>query len=327
MVTLRVGINIMEKRRLGTSHLEITPVGAGAFAIGGWMWGQQDERDSIAALRAALESGVNWIDTAPVYGEGRASEVTGRVIKSLPTADRPLVFTKFGLHIVDGEREKSGSAAQVERDCEEELVRLGVDCIDLFQLHWPAPEPVAETAAACDRLLKAGKIRAVGVSNFSAAELAEWAATGLPLHSVQNGFSLVRPEPSLEVLPWCRKHHVGLLAYSPLFRGLLSGTWTAEKTFPPGDHRGQRDDFQGEHLKRWLQAIEELRTLGNEIGLDVRQLAVSRLLHEPGVSGVIVGVRNADQGTELARLAVPLYPETLRAIDAIANRARLEADG
>lgn len=312
----------MEKRRLGTSDLEITPVGAGAFAIGGWMWGEQDERDSIAALRAALESGVNWIDSAPVYGEGRASEVTGRVIKSLPPADRPLVFTKFGLHIVDGERVKSGSAAQVERDCEEELVRLGVERIDLFQLHWPAPQPVAETAAACDRLLQAGKIRAVGVSNFSAAELAEWAATGLPLHSVQNGFSLVRPEPSLEVLPWCRENQVGLLAYSPLFRGLLSGTWTSEKTFPPGDHRGQRDDFQGEHLKRWLQAIEELRALGNEIGLDVRQLAISRLLHEPGVSGVIVGVRNARQGTGLACLAAPLTPETLHAIDAIADRAR-----
>jgi len=312
----------MNKRHLGSSELEITPVGAGAFAIGGWMWGEQDERDSIAALQAALDSGVNWIDSAPVYGEGRASEVTGKVLKSLPPSDRPLIFTKFGLHIVDGERVKSGSAAQVERDCEAELVRLGVDCIDLFQLHWPAPEPVGETAAACDRLLKAGKIRAVGVSNFSTAELTEWAATGFPLHCVQNGFSLVRPEPSLEVLPWCREHHVGLLAYSPLFRGLLSGTWTADKTFPPGDHRGQRKDFQGEHLRRWLQAIEELRALGKEIGLNVRQLAVSRLLHEPGVSGVIVGVRNAAQGTGLAQLAAPLAPEAIHAIDAIANRAR-----
>jgi len=317
---------IMNKRRLGSSELEITPVGAGAFAIGGWMWGEQDERDSIAALRAALDSGVNWIDSAPVYGEGRASEVTGKLIKSLPPSERPLVFTKFGLHIVDGERVKSGSTVQVERDCEEELVRLGVDCIDLFQLHWPAPEPVAETAAACDRLLKAGKIRAVGVSNFSAAELAEWAATGMPLHSVQNGFSLVRPEPSLEVLPWCREHQVGLLAYSPLFRGLLAGTWTPDKTFPPGDHRGQREDFRGEHLQRWLQAIEELRTLGKEIGLDVRQLAVSRLLHEPGVSGVIVGVRNAAQGTGLARLAVPLTPATIHEIDTIADKARRRAD-
>lgn len=312
----------MKKRRVGSSDLDITPIGAGAFAIGGWMWGDQDERDSIAALHAALDSGVNWIDSAPVYGEGKASEVTGKVIQTLPPSKRPLVFTKFGLHIVDGERVKSGSTAQVERDCEAELVRLGVDCIDLFQLHWPAPEPVAETAAACDRLLRAGKIRAVGVSNFNAAALAEWVATGLPLHSVQNGFSLVRPEPSLEVLPWCREHQVGLLAYSPLFRGLLSGTWTADKTFPPGDHRGQRDDFRGEHLRRWLQAVEALRALGKEIGLDVRQLAVSRLLHEPGVSGVIVGVRNARQGTGLAQLAAPLAPDTIRAIDAIADRAR-----
>lgn len=313
---------LLTKRRLGTSDIEITPVGAGAFAIGGWLWGSQDEHDSIAALQAALASGVNWIDTAPVYGEGTASKVTGKVLKSIPPSERPLVFTKFGLHIVDGQRVQSGSASEVERDCNEELVRLGVDRIDLFQLHWPAPEPVAETAAACDRLLKAGKIRAIGVSNFSAAQLAEWTATGLPLHSVQNGFSLVRPEPSLDVLPWCRENNVGLLAYSPLFRGLLSGTWPADKTFPPGDHRGERDDFRGPHLKHWLQAVEELRALGKENGLDVRQLAVSRLLHEPGVSGVIVGVRNARQGTGLASLAVPLTPECISAIDEIAARAR-----
>lgn len=312
----------LQKRRIGSSDLEISPVGAGAFAIGGWMWGTQDERDSIAALIAALESGVNWIDTAPAYGEGIASTVTGKALKLLPPSKRPLVFSKFGLHVVDGERIKCGSAAQVERDCDAELMRLGVDCIDLFQLHWPAPDPMFETAEACNRLLQQGKIRAVGVSNFETAQLLEWQQTGFPLHCVQNGFSLVDPDPSLAVLPWCRENQVGLLGYSPLFRGMLSGTWTKQKTFPWGDHRGERKAFRGEHLERWLQAVEEIRDLGKDIGLDLRQLVISRLLHEPGVSGVIVGVRNAGQGTGLANLGVSLDAGVIQAIDAIAARAR-----
>lgn len=315
-------LNGMPTRLLGSSGLRITPVGVGAFAIGGWMWGGQDDTDSEGALRAALDAGINWIDTAPIYGEGKASLVVGRVLKKIPPSQRPLVFTKFGHHFINGQRITDGSAGQVERDCTEELARLAVDTIDLFQLHWPAPQPIGETAAACAKLLKAGKIRAVGVSNFSAAQLAEWKATGLPLHSVQNGFSLVKPEPSTAVLPWCRANQVGLLAYSPLFRGLLSGTWTADKTFPPGDHRSERDDFRGPHLKRWLQAVEELRALGSADGLSVPQLAVSRLLCDAGVAGVIVGARNPAQGAALGSLAVTLRPSQIAAIDAIVDRCR-----
>jgi aryl-alcohol dehydrogenase-like predicted oxidoreductase len=309
-------------RHLGSSELTISPVGVGAFAIGGWMWGGQDDAESERALLAALDTGINWIDTAPIYGEGKASLVVGRVLKKLPSSRRPLVFTKFGHHFINGQRITDGSAAQVERDCDEELARLGTECIDLFQLHWPAPQPIQETASACAKLLKAGKIRAVGVSNFSAVQLAEWKATGFPLHSVQNGFSLVKPEPSEAVLPWCCENGVGLLAYSPLFRGLLSGTWAADKSFPPGDHRGERDDFRGTHLRRWLAAVEELRALGAEVGLTVPQLAVSRLLCNAGVAGVIVGGRNAAQGAALRGLAVVLRPEQIAAIDAIAERCR-----
>jgi aryl-alcohol dehydrogenase-like predicted oxidoreductase len=146
----------MIKRALGTTDMHITAIGVGAFAIGGWMWGGQDDAESEAALRAALDAGVNWIDTAPIYGEGKASLVVGRVLKSMPAAQRPLVFTKFGHHLQDGKRITDGSRAQVQRDCDEELQRLGVERLDLFQLHWPAPQPVDETAAACADLLKAG---------------------------------------------------------------------------------------------------------------------------------------------------------------------------
>jgi aryl-alcohol dehydrogenase-like predicted oxidoreductase len=316
----------MIKRPLGTSDMNITAIGVGAFAIGGWMWGGQDDAASEAAIRAALDAGVNWIDSAPIYGEGKASAVIGRVLKGMPAASRPLVFTKFGHHLVDGQRITDGSAAQVQRDCEEELQRLGVERIDLFQLHWPAPQPVEETAAACAALLKAGKIRAVGVSNFSAEQLAAWQATGLPLHSVQNGFSLVKPETGTAVLPWCVDHNVGFLAYSPLFRGLLSGTWTADKTFPAGDHRGERDDFRGPRLARWLQAVEEMRVLGEEDELTVPQLAIGWLLCHEGVSGVIVGARTAAQGAALGDLAMPLKQIQVDAIDAIVARCRADLD-
>ena len=310
------------RRLLGASGLSITPIGVGAFAMGGWMWGGQDDRESEAAIRAALDAGVNWIDTAPIYGEGKASLAVGRVLRSLPPSRRPLVFTKFGHHLIDGSRVTDGSAAQVARDCEEELSRLGVECLDLFQLHWPAPQPVEETAEACARLLEAGKIRAIGVSNFNGEQLAAWAATGVPLHSVQNGFSLVQPGTSVPVLPWCVANNVGLLAYSPLFRGLLSGTWTADKAFPPGDHRGDRDDFRGPRLARWLLAVDELRALGAGAGLGVPQLATGWLLAHPGVAGVIVGARNAAQGAALGHLGVTLDPAMVDAINGIAARCK-----
>ncbi len=314
----------MIKRTLGTSDLTITAIGVGAFAVGGWMWGGQDDDDSVAAIRAALDAGINWIDTAPIYGEGKASLVVGRVLRDLDPSQRPMVFSKFGHHLVDGQRLTDGSAVQIERDCEEELSRLGVERIDLFQLHWPAPQPVAETAAACERLLKAGKIRAIGVSNCSAEQLADWLATGVPLASVQNGFSLVKPEPSAEVLPWCVEHQVGLLAYSPLFRGLLSGTWGPDKTFPPGDHRGERDEFRGPRLARWLQAVDELRTLGADDELSVPQIAIGWLLCHEGVAGVIVGARNAGQGAALGDLAMPLKQAQIDAVDAIVARCRAD---
>jgi aryl-alcohol dehydrogenase-like predicted oxidoreductase len=267
-----------------------------------------------------LDSGINWIDTAPVYGEGKASRLVGKVLKSIPENSQPYVFTKFGLHVIDGERVKNGSAAQVVADCEDELKRLGIERIDCFQLHWPTPQPMQETADACARLFAAGKIRAIGVSNFNCQQLANWHATGIPLHTVQNAFSIINPQPSTDVLPWCIDHHVGLLAYSPLFRGMLSGTWTADKTFPPGDHRGERDDFRGYRLKRRLEAIEALREYGNQIGLDVPQLAVGRLLAHKGVAGVIVGARNADQGRALGRLATTLNDAINQTVDAIMTR-------
>jgi aryl-alcohol dehydrogenase-like predicted oxidoreductase len=307
----------MISRQLGSSDLDISAVGIGAFAIGGWMWGTQQDADSDGAIRAALEAGVTWIDTAPVYGEGRASEVVGRTLRDLPAGRRPLVFTKFGLHVVDGQRVIDASRAQVMRDCDDELRRLGVDRLDLFQLHWPAPQPIEETAAACAELLRAGKVRAIGLSNATPAQLDAWRATGVPLAAVQNMCSLVKPAAGVDVLPWCVQHGAGLLAHSPLHRGLLSGTWTPGKTFPPGDHRGERDDFRGPQLERWLAAIEQLRAIAAEDDLTVPQLAVGWLLCHEGLAGVIVGARTAAQGAALGGLAMPLKQVQVDAVDAV----------
>jgi len=307
----------MLHRTLGTSRMDISVIGLGTWAIGGWMWGGQEDADSIAAVHAAVDHGVNWIDTAPIYGSGRSELVTGEALKALPASRRPLVFTKFGLGDNSDAPNKSGAKATVIAECEASLKRLGVERIDLYQLHWPAPEPIAETAAACDELLKAGKIRAIGVSNFSVQQLEEWRATGVPLHSLQAPYSILRPAAASDVLPWCDQNGVGAIAYSPLFRGMLFGTWKADKTFPEGDARGTHKDYTGARFQRHLQAVSQLRELAFDSGLSVAQLCIGVLLRTPGLTGCIVGARNAFQGSLIASLGVTLTDEQVAGVKTI----------
>lgn len=314
----------MIKRTLGSTDIRVSAIGLGVFAIGGWMWGEQDDADSIAAIHAAIDAGVNWIDTAPIYGSGRADRMVAAAVKDLPAERRPLIFTKFGHHLVDGQRINDGSRARVIADCEYNLRTFGVDTLDLFQLHWPTTTPIAETAAVCGELLKAGKIRAIGVCNFNRDQLAEWHATGVPLHCLQGPYSLIRPELAAAELPWCFDHEVGAIAYSPLHRGLLSGTWTADKTFAKDDHRGERPDFQGPRLARFLAAVDELREIAEDDDLTVPQLAIGYLLCTEGLTGCIVGARNAAQGAALADLGMPIKAKHMDAVDAVL--ARLTAD-
>jgi aryl-alcohol dehydrogenase-like predicted oxidoreductase len=307
----------MQRRALGTSGLEISTIGIGTWATGGWMWGGQDDDASIAAIHAAVDHGVNWIDTAPIYGSGHSEEVVGRALKGLPTGRRPLVFTKFGLGENSDTPVKSATRAQVLAECDHSLRRLGVDAIDLYQLHWPVEQPIPETAAACAELLKAGKIRAIGVSNYSVGQLEEWRATGVPLHSVQSPYSLLRPAIAADVLPYAAKSNLGVIAYSPLFRGMLFGTWKKGKTFSEGDTRGAHKDYQGARFDRHLEAIAALRELANANGLSVPQLAVGVLLHTPGLTGVIVGARSALQGAQMASLGVAVSDEQVAAVGRI----------
>lgn len=310
----------MQRRALGSSGFEISTIGLGTWAIGGQMWGGQDDAQSIEAIHAALDHGINWIDTAPIYGSGLSERVTGRALRELPSGSRPLLFTKFGLGADMSVMQKSASAAEVAAECDASLQRLGVDHIDLYQLHWPAPQPIAETAAACGALLKAGKIRAIGVSNFSVAQLDEWLATGVPLHSVQPPYNILRPAVKQDVLPWCAAHHVGAISYSPLFRGLLFGTWGKDKTFPADDARSTHKDYLGARFQRNLQAIDEIRAIASSSGLSVAQLCVGVLLETPGLTGVIVGARNARQGALIASLGVTITPDQASQVWAIADR-------
>lgn len=314
----------MQRRELGTSGLRISTIGLGSWAIGGWMWGPHDDAASEAAIHAAIDHGVNWIDTAPIYGGGHSETIVGRAIKSLPESCRPLIFTKFGLGADISVNRRAAGRPAVLAECDASLRRLGVDRIDLFQLHWPAPEPIAETARVCEDLMKAGKIRAIGVSNFSVDQLDEWRATGVPLHSLQAPYSILRPAVKSTVVPWCAAHRSGVITYSPLFRGLLFGTWGRDKTFAADDARGAHKDYSGPRFARHLEAVREITELGNRNGMSCPQLCIGVLLRTPGVTGCIVGARTAHQGALIATLEADLTDEQADALWAIA--ARLEQD-
>jgi aryl-alcohol dehydrogenase-like predicted oxidoreductase len=314
------------KRRLGTTAFEITTIGLGTWAIGGRQWGPQNDEASIGAIHAAIDHGINWIDTAPMYGSGHSEEVVGRALKPLPASRRPLVFTKFGLGVNADAPVKSATAREVVEECEGSLRRLGVDHIDLFQLHWPVPQPIAETASGCAQLLAAGKIRAIGVSNYSVAQLDEWIATGVPLHSNQPPYSILRPAAARDVLPWCAAHDVGAIAYSPLFRGMLFGTWSRDKTFGPDDARGTHKDYSGARFQRHLDAVDELQAIARAGGLSCAQLCVGVLLETPGLTGVICGARDARQGALVANLGVTITADQSRQVWAVAERLRKDLE-
>jgi aryl-alcohol dehydrogenase-like predicted oxidoreductase len=319
-----IGYLDMLIRKFGAAAFEISSIGLGTWAIGGHMWGGQNDADSIAAIHAAVDHGVNWIDTAPIYGSGHAESVVGQAVRRLPPSRRPLIFTKFGLGQNSDAPVRSATARDVAEECDASLRRLGVDQIDLYQLHWPAPQPMAETARACADLLAAGKIRAIGVSNFSVAQLEEWRATGVPLSGEQSPFSILRPAVARDVLPWCAAHDVGAIAYSPLFRGMLFGTWPKDKKFPSDDGRSTHKDYAGARFQRHLQAVDEIQALARQWALSCGQLCVGVLLREPGLTGCIVGARNARQGALVANLGVAVTSDQATAVWDIA--ARLQKD-
>jgi aryl-alcohol dehydrogenase-like predicted oxidoreductase len=306
----------MKTRRLGQTDLELTVIGLGTWAIGGpWQygWGPQEDRDSLEAIGEALECGINWIDTAPIYGCGHSEEVVGRALRQF--RPRPLVATKCGL-LWNSQREKISclDARSITAECEASLKRLGVEVIDLYQMHWPQPEEqIEEGWEAMVRLVEQGKVRYAGVCNFTVPQL-ERIERMAPPASLQPPYSMLQRDIEAELLPYCSRKKIGVVVYSPLQKGLLTGKFTEEylKTLPPDDHRVQTDpNFRQPLFGRNLRIIERLKDVAAQAGMTVGQLAVAWVLRKLEVTSAIVGARRKGQIREIAPAAEAELPESL----------------
>jgi len=296
----------LDTRRLGSTDLEITTVGFGAWAIGGggWAygWGPQDDEGSIAAIRHAVERGVNWIDTAAIYGLGHSEEVVGRALRDIPAAERPYVFTKGGM-VPDRARPfeepvRNLQPASIRAELEASLRRLGVEHVDLYQFHWPdqTGTPVEESWAEMARFVEEGKVRAIGVSNFDVA-LLERAEAVRHVDSLQPPFSLIRRDSGADVIPWAAEHRTGVIVYSPMQSGILTDTFSAERVaaMADDDWRRRAPHFNEPDLSRNIALRDALRPIAERHGVSVSAVAVAWTHTWPGVTGAIVGARDAAQ--------------------------------
>jgi aryl-alcohol dehydrogenase-like predicted oxidoreductase len=299
----------METRKLGNSDLNITRVGFGAWALGGggweFAWGAQNDADSIAAIHRSLELGVNWIDTAAVYGLGHSEEVVARAVKEW-RGPRPYIFTKCALRWDDqGRVMKVLKADSIRQECEASLRRLQVDTIDLYQIHWPPDDSgpdLEEAWRTLAELQKAGKVRWIGVSNFNPGQVKR-AEQIAPVTSLQPPYSLIRREIERETLPYCEQRGIGVIVYSPMASGLLTGAMTRERiaNLPADDWRTQSAELREPNLSRNLQLVERLKKVAARYGRTPGEVAIAWTLRLPAVTGAIVGARNAKQAEQVMR--------------------------
>ena len=299
----------METRTPGNSDLQLSPVGFGAWAIGGagweFSWGQQDDAESIAAILRALELGVNWIDTAAVYGTGHSEEVVAQAMKQWK-GKRPYIFTKCTLRWDENRKVyPDHSAASIRQECEDSLRRLHIEVIDLYQMHWPPRDNGAgleEAWTAMHELQKAGKVRWIGVSNFDRAQM-ERAAKIAPITSDQPPYSIIRRAIEAEVLPHCEKNGIGVISYAPMASGLLTGAMTRERAaaLPADDFRSRNPEFKEPRLSKNIELVERLRKVGARHGRGPGEVAIAWVLRHPAITGAIVGARNAQQAEGVMR--------------------------
>lgn len=292
-------------RTLGNSDLQLTSIGFGAWAIGGgnweYAWGPQDDNQSIAAIHRALDLGVNWIDTAAIYGLGHSEDIVGRALKT--TAHKPLVFTKCSMRWhPDRSIYHSLTAASLAEELEGSLRRLNVDAIDLYQIHWPDPDAELEEGwEALSRFREQGKIRWIGVSNFTVEQMKR-AQKIAPITSLQPPYSMLRPVAEKELLPFAQANGIGVINYSPMVSGLLTGAMTAERVaaFPADDWRRKAIEFNEPRLSRNLKLVELLREIGSGHTVSPGVVAVAWTLRNPAITAAIVGGRSAEQVVGLA---------------------------
>jgi aryl-alcohol dehydrogenase-like predicted oxidoreductase len=313
----------MQTRKLGYSDLHPTTVGLGTWAIGGewqWGWGPQVDAESIAAIQRALDLGINWIDTAPVYGVGHSEEIVGRAIAG--RREQVTIATKCGLVWDEGSTTTYGrlKAGSVRREAEDSLRRLNVDVIDLYQIHWPRPdEDIEEAWGAIADMIGEGKIRYAGVSNFSVAQLERVQAIH-PVASLQPPYSMLRHDVEQELLPYCAANDIGVVAYSPMQAGLLTGKFSKERvaSLPDGDWRKQNAFFKEPQISINLAFIEKLRPIVERHGKTPAQLAIAWVLRRPEVTAAIVGARRPSQIEETAPAGDwTLSQEDIAEIDAL----------
>lgn len=299
----RGSLGAMQTAALGTTGIDITRVGLGTWAIGGpwdFGWGPQSDADSIAAIHEAVAAGITWIDTAAVYGMGHSEEVVGRAVRALPEPDRPYVFTKCGLVWDEGETaaRRVGAPDSIKREVEDSLLRLGVEAIDLYQIHWPPQDgtSVQEAWGAVVDLIEAGKVRFGGVSNFTAEQLAACEAIR-HVDTLQPPLSALERGVLGETLDWCVAHRTGVIVYSPMQAGLLAGGWSRERlaTLDAGDWRRKSDHFAGELFDRNLAFADRLAATAGRLGCTTGELAIAWTLAQPGVTGAICGARRPGQ--------------------------------
>ncbi|TMD63429.1 MAG: aldo/keto reductase [Chloroflexi bacterium] len=298
----------MQTRQFGNSDMQITPLGLGTWAIGGggWAfgWGPQDDEASIATIHRALDLGINWIDTAAVYGMGHSEEIVAKALKG--RSNRPYVFTK-GSRVWNDQGEITSSLKEqsLRREVENSLQRLQVDTIDLYQLHWPNPDPdIEEGWSTLAKLKSQGKLRHISVSNFSVEQM-ERARKIAPITSLQAPYSLIKRDVERDILPYCQEHNIGVIVYSPMMSGLLSGKMTKERidNFPEDDWRKRNEEFQEPRLSRNLKLASLLQEIGYPYNRTTAEVAIAWTLRHPAVTGAIVGGRHPEQVEEIVGAA------------------------
>ncbi|HVB87793.1 MAG TPA: aldo/keto reductase [Candidatus Dormibacteraeota bacterium] len=313
----------MEYAPISGTGMRASRIALGTWAMGGWMWGGSDEEQSIRTIHAAMAKGINTIDTAPVYGFGRSEEIVGKAIAEAAARDKVIIATKVGIEWRDGQVFRNASRKRITSEIEDSLRRLRTTYIDLYQVHWPDPRvPMEETASAMRELYQQGKIRAIGVSNFSPQQMEEFRRFA-PLHTDQPPYNLFEREIDRDVVPYVHKHDISTLVYGSLCRGLLSGRMSKETKFTGDDLRKADPKFQEPRFSRYLQAVSELDGFAKDnYGRRVMDLAVRWALDQPGVTIALWGARRPDQVADVGNIDGWSLDENARKeIEQIVNRA------
>ncbi|PTB94586.1 general stress protein [Marinobacter sp. B9-2] len=313
----------MDKRTFGNTDIQVTPVGLGTWAIGGWMWGGTDEAQSIDTIHRAIDKGIGLIDTAPVYGFGRSEEIVGKALAN-GRRDQVALATKVALNWNEDHDKiwRDSTASRIEQEVEDSLKRLQTDRIDIYQVHWPDPKtPMEETARTLENLYQAGKIRAIGVSNFTPAQMDELQKS-VPLHSLQPPYNLFERGIEQEILPYCRENGIATITYGGLCRGLLTGKMREDTQFTGDDLRKNDPKFQGERYRQYLNAVAELDAFAKErYQKNVLALALRWLVDQPGVTTALWGARRPEQLDPVDDIeGWSLDKEAMAAIDDILDR-------